>query len=97
MRLIDADKIDFSEVFIGSSDFAKDARMAAQMLIDKQPTIDPVKHGRWIPTCENNSTGPLVRCSCCGMYINPSATTIELKRQKLEPKYCENCGAKMEL
>lgn len=38
MRLIDADKIDFSQVFIGNSDFARDTREAAQDLIDRQPT-----------------------------------------------------------
>lgn len=38
MRLIDADKIDFGKVFIGASDFAKDAREEAQKLIDEQPT-----------------------------------------------------------
>ena len=38
MRLIDADKIDFNEVFVGASDFAQDTRNAAQMLIDAQPT-----------------------------------------------------------
>ena len=38
MRLIDADKIDFNEVFGGQSDFAKDTREAAQLLIDSQPT-----------------------------------------------------------
>lgn len=38
MRLIDADAINFSEVFGGQSDFAKDLRKAAQELIDKQPT-----------------------------------------------------------
>ena len=38
MRLIDADKIDFNEVFVGSSEFAQDTRNAAQMLIDNQPT-----------------------------------------------------------
>ena len=38
MRLIDAEKIDFSEVFEGQSDFAKDIREAAQGLINKQPT-----------------------------------------------------------
>lgn len=37
-RLIDADKIDFNEVFVGASEFAQDTRNAAQMLIDKQPT-----------------------------------------------------------
>lgn len=37
-RLIDADKIDFNEVFVGVSEFAQDTRNAAQMLIDNQPT-----------------------------------------------------------
>ena len=38
MRLIDAEKIDFSKAFGGKSDFAKDIRYSAQELIDKQPT-----------------------------------------------------------
>lgn len=38
MRLIDADKIDFGEVFKGESDFARDTREAAKELIDRQPT-----------------------------------------------------------
>lgn len=38
MRPIDADKINFNEVFVGASEFAQDTRNAAQMLIDKQPT-----------------------------------------------------------
>lgn len=37
-RLIDADKIDFNEVFVGTSEFAQDTRNAAQMLIDNQQT-----------------------------------------------------------
>lgn len=59
--------------------------------------VEPVKHGRWIPTTMRNGTGPIVRCSVCGQYINPSETAIELKRQSLEPKWCENCGSKMDL
>lgn len=54
-----------------------------------------IKNGNWIETGLSNSTGPIVRCSCCGMYINPSDTAIELKRQKLKPRYCENCGSRM--
>lgn len=38
MRLIDADKINFEEVFVGVSDFAKDIRSAAEELIKRQPT-----------------------------------------------------------
>ena len=37
-RLIDANKIDFNEVFVGASEFAQDTRNAAQMLIDNQST-----------------------------------------------------------
>lgn len=50
-RLIDADKIDFNEVFIGASEFAQDTRNAAQMLIDNQSTafeldkvVEQMKH-----------------------------------------------------
>lgn len=39
MRLIDADKINFEEVFGGQSDFAKDLRETAQKLIDRQPIV----------------------------------------------------------
>lgn len=38
MRLIDTDKIDFNEVFVGASKFAEDTRQAGKMLIDAQPT-----------------------------------------------------------
>ena len=38
MRLIDADKIDFNEVFVGASKFAEDTRQAGKMLINAQPT-----------------------------------------------------------
>lgn len=47
MRLIDADKVDFNEVIVGASDFARDTRAAAQSLIDGQPEIS-----RWIPVEE---------------------------------------------
>lgn len=38
MRLIDADEIDFNEVFVGTSEFAEDTRQAGKMLINAQPT-----------------------------------------------------------
>lgn len=38
MRLIDADAINFNQVFGGNSEFAKDMIDAAQGLIDRQPT-----------------------------------------------------------
>lgn len=53
MRLIDADKVDFNEVFMGISDFAKNIREAAQSLIDNQPDIE-----RWIPVEERTPEKP---------------------------------------
>lgn len=50
MRLIDADEIDFNEVFIGASEFAKNLKGTAQSLIDRQPTVEAV---------------PVVRCKNC--------------------------------
>lgn len=40
MRLIDADKINFKEVFRGTADFPKALRKAAQDHIDAQPTVE---------------------------------------------------------
>ena len=37
MRLIDADKVNFNEVFVGASEFAQDTRYVAQILINRQP------------------------------------------------------------
>ena len=67
--------------------------------LENAPTVDAPKevHGRWIDTGMSNSTGPILRCSVCLMTNNPSATAVELKRQRLEPKFCPNCGAPMDL
>ena len=62
MRLIDADKIDFSKVFGGYSAFAKDLISAAQKLIDMQPmafdkekVIDEIEYN--IKVSKKYSTG----------------------------------------
>lgn len=52
MRLIDADKINFNETFIGASDFAQDTRKAAQTLIDSQPTVET---GSWQEIASDNT------------------------------------------
>ena len=42
MGLIDADKVNPSDVFVGISDFATDCRNAVVKLLAAQPTIDPI-------------------------------------------------------
>lgn len=53
------------------------------------------KRGHWIDTGMSNSTGPIIQCSACKKFINPSESAIELGRQKKEPDFCEKCGADM--
>lgn len=55
MRLIDADKVNPSEVFCGMSDFAQDCRNAVIELLSAQPTVDAV---------------PVVRCKDCKHYVS---------------------------
>lgn len=62
MRLIDADKVDFSDVFVGASDFAMETREAAKSLIDMQPSIDfggYMKKQKVVRTYPNNYTNPM--------------------------------------
>ena len=58
----------------------------AQDAVNNMPTIDPVKHGRWITT-EYNDGSVLCECSYCG-HGRP--------RDGLPINYCPNCGARME-
>lgn len=81
MRLIDADAL---PKYTGMALSAVDVAMA----VENAPTIDPVKHGKWI---EHTEPEPWDRhqawfwtCSECG------AVGID------EFRYCPNCGAKME-
>lgn len=97
-RLIDADKIDFNEIFKGQSDFAKDTREAAQSLIDAQPTVEavPVVHGEWLDFYGDYSTAECDRCAEC-YEVSPDS---EPKKEYFEAfkqcyNFCPNCGADM--
>jgi len=56
--------------------------------IDDAPTVDPVKHGRWINANEGLwNTVEVLKCSVCGEIDN---------RMYRSDAYCPNCGAKMD-
>lgn len=57
-----------------------------QQAVDEAPTIDPVKHGKWV--CRDNGW----KCSLCdhSMPYWPMAS-----KQEATP-YCPNCGARMD-
>ena len=54
------------------------------------PTIDPVKHGRWIPTANYGGIAGFNRrvCSVCQADFSRPYSEAE--------KYCPNCGARMD-
>ena len=54
-------------------------------IVKNQDTVEPVKHGYWILVKDMVS---YIKCSECGDGI----CWVNTKR----PKYCPNCGAKMD-
>ena len=89
MRLIDADEfikwLDVghlrspSEVCYSEGD--------VKVMIDIQPTVDPVVHGRWHLGCN----GFDCRCSVCGCEFDNLANDVYE-----DWNYCPNCGAEMD-
>ena len=61
--------------------------------IDKQPTVDHVKHGHWIIVDWRKSDGVYPnqgkKCSCC-------FKTYHTTQVPFDANYCPNCGSKMD-
>lgn len=88
MRLVDADALDMYECL---RSYYGDAWRDAQKAIDDAPTVDPVKHGRWVEQeHEDWKWSKEYRCSECGQY---RLVTTPVGR---EWNYCPSCGAKMD-
>ena len=91
MRLIDADKIEYTSIaHLASYPVAPspcDTVMRAE--INAMPTVDaePVRHGKWIPEAYDDM---FCCCSECGTHEYKE--TIEV----LHYDYCPYCGAKMD-
>lgn len=83
MRLIDADKL-------MENKFKNDISYNAFCnLVKRQPSIDAVKHGRWIPVGDVDADGnQYYSCSECGCG--------ERHVPIVEVKFCWNCGARMD-
>lgn len=103
MRLIDADKIDFNEVFVGASKFAEDTRQAGKMLINAQLTAYDVD--KVVEQCENVAEKYAdcdeFVCSKCGIHLEEwvEVSIDEDYDDEIHSeyvfKYCPNCGAKI--
>lgn len=80
MRLIDADKT--YEVLTDHYHQRTELQhMALKEALNRVPTVEPVKHGRWEWI---GGYGPQYRCSECIMCA------------ERRTKYCPYCGAKMD-
>ena len=62
-------------------------------VIEQAPTIDPVRHGKWIPVNERAA-----KCSLCGEweYTNGKDKTGTAIIHRAIKHYCSNCGARMD-
>lgn len=52
-----------------------------KFFLAQQPTIDPVKHGKW----KYDEDVKALYCVCCGIFAQPQRKT----------NYCPHCGADM--
>ena len=95
MRLIDADAVKDIINHIQWDKYEGKPRIVfwadLHEQIDILPTIDPVKHGRWLiePYVGKHATLKILRCSECD---NPMTELLDGKNYN----YCPNCGARMD-
>ena len=89
MRLIDADAL------VGKAETMHDHFGEGHLVLDTKhiaeaPTIDPVKHGRWVDRGVRDWC-----CSECNAEIQ-KVRHVDGYYYKDLPKYCPYCGAKMD-
>lgn len=98
MRLIDADALKSSIVKLKESPwfntkagyaYRKEAiEFVETLCVDKEPTVDPIRHGEWIGTeLDGYFVSLVLKCSVCGCLVEDDEPTWN---------YCPNCGARMD-
>lgn len=53
-------------------------------------SVEPVRHGEWIPKGDDDFDEGMYRCSVCGQELYFEEFEFSVKN------YCPNCGAKMD-
>lgn len=98
MRLIDADKL--CEDFVERWEIADKEKESAIIgvfanivtpIVVGQPTVDPVKHGRWMKVSDNEYDSAW-ECSVCKQEWMFEAHP----KEDCGCNYCPNCGAMMD-
>ena len=96
MRLIDADNAlnDIDDLLDGYARFIKqEIKACFTSLIDKQPTIEPVKRGEWVyvDKCHIQEWQAINKCSVCGH----SVCNVSYVDKVVHFNYCPHCGSYM--
>lgn len=104
MRLIDADKIQYSKDWVVTDRIPKVGGYNAKAIyrvtkeeIDAMPTVDavPERHGHWVKWFETIvdfigvANIPHCKCSECGREYDPHDAS--------HMNYCPNCGVKLDV
>lgn len=94
MRLIDGDKFRLALLILRDAAYTvsgnTDAVDKVLDMLDKQETVDTVKHGHWI------FTGRTYKCSNCCLKEDNAVEADLCDMPLINFKYCPNCGAKMD-
>lgn len=93
MRLIDADELKVDYIVPSTTTNTSCYQYVSKEQIDNAPTVDTVKHGKWI----KNEGRYGWHCSVCEKddfyaFVRDSDTD----ENKLQDYYCPNCGARMD-
>lgn len=89
MRLVDTDAIKLPKGFFESVDNVP----KFYEWLNTLPTIDPVKHGKWLRT---EAFPHHVYCSVCSKTYIPNDRWQIWTDGDLPRDYCPNCGARMD-
>ena len=91
MRLIDADAIKIKPPKNSSVEFDAGALYAIDKICE-MPTIDPVKHGKWV------TDKGIYKCTECNGLCTVAgwANCIPEEQMYRVFKFCPNCGARMD-
>ena len=81
--------------YIRKIDMPFETKTTVICTVNTMPTIDPVKHGKWIYKPTSDHDGYVV-CSNCDVYIPSHKLFGKDDEYTNTSNYCPHCGARMD-